>query len=53
MTNARSLRIRELNDAFRTTLAGEKSFFTPGAPNAGSRSASLLSQAPNAHLPSP
>ena len=35
MTDARTLRIRKLNDAFRTTLAGGKAFFTPGVSERG------------------
>jgi hypothetical protein len=35
MTNARSLHIRQLNDSFRTTLAGGKAFFTPGVSERG------------------
>lgn len=35
MTDARTLRIRELNDAFRTTLAGGKAFFTRGVSEKG------------------
>jgi len=35
MTDARSLRIRELNDAFRKTLSGGKAFFTPGVSGRG------------------
>lgn len=35
MTNARTRRIRELNDAFRATLAGGKAFFSPGVSRRG------------------
>lgn len=35
MTDARTFRIRELNDAFRTTLAGGKTYFTQGVSERG------------------
>lgn len=35
MNNERSIRIRELNDAFRTTLTGGRAFFTPGVSEQG------------------
>ena len=35
IVDARTLRIRELNDAFRATLAGGKAYFSPGVSEKG------------------
>jgi hypothetical protein len=35
MSDARTLRIRQLNDAFRSTLEGGKTFLTPGVSSLG------------------